>query len=70
VLYVGFIIFTGLCINAMMGRQTVWLEATENRIGFTLGAISSIKEIKMLGLATRFTQSLKALREVEVLRAK
>ncbi|PWY89417.1 P-loop containing nucleoside triphosphate hydrolase protein [Aspergillus sclerotioniger CBS 115572] len=63
------IVFTALTVSVspiMIRRQRSWVEATERRLGVIIRTISSIKEIKMMGLGSRMEQSIQQLRRDEV----
>ncbi|KAK5651320.1 hypothetical protein OQA88_12616 [Cercophora sp. LCS_1] len=53
-------------MNFIMSRQAMWLEAIEKRISATSAMLSSIKGIKMCGLAETLLHSLQQLRVDEL----
>ncbi|KAK4246305.1 P-loop containing nucleoside triphosphate hydrolase protein [Corynascus novoguineensis] len=59
-------ILAGICSAPLGPRQVAWLAATESRVKSTMFMITGFKEVKMLGLAPDYTQSLQKLRLNEV----
>jgi ATP-binding cassette subfamily C (CFTR/MRP) protein 1 len=50
--------------------QKLWLEATEQRLGFTASVISAMRGVKILGLVESIDLRIRNLRHTEVERAK
>jgi hypothetical protein len=59
-------ILAGICSAPLGPRQIAWLAATEARVKSTMFMITGFKEVKMLGLAPEYMQSLQKLRLTEV----
>jgi ATP-binding cassette, subfamily C (CFTR/MRP), member 1 len=57
---------SGLFGPAIGERQVAWLASTETRVKSTMNMISSFKEVKMLGLSSKYLKNLQALRVKEV----
>ncbi|KAH8596005.1 P-loop containing nucleoside triphosphate hydrolase protein [Bisporella sp. PMI_857] len=62
--------FNGIASTPYMRAQSLWLEATEKRVGFTASVISAMKGVKILGLVENVTSKIARLRHDEVQRAK
>ncbi|KAL2198275.1 P-loop containing nucleoside triphosphate hydrolase protein [Corynascus similis CBS 632.67] len=62
-----YLLYRKIQLAAPLGpRQVAWLAATESRVKSTMFMITGFKEVKMLGLAPDYTQSLQKLRLNEV----
>ncbi|KAH8896245.1 ABC transporter [Thozetella sp. PMI_491] len=50
----------------VQGRQSVWMEKIQTRVGFTANAISKMKYFKMLGISNSVAESIQDLRRKEI----
>ncbi|KAI1875114.1 uncharacterized protein JN550_002543 [Neoarthrinium moseri] len=50
----------------LRGRQAAWNNATQNRISMTSNVLSTIKNVKMLGLQVNIVSYIERLRQIEI----
>jgi ATP-binding cassette subfamily C (CFTR/MRP) protein 1 len=60
------LLMTGALGGPMYKRQTLYQEATQDRINFTTEVLSSIKAVKMLGYTERFSTLIDQKREEDI----
>jgi ATP-binding cassette subfamily C (CFTR/MRP) protein 1 len=60
------LLMTGALGGPMYRRQTLYQEATQDRINFTTEVLSSIKAVKMLGYTERFSTLIDQKREEDI----
>ncbi len=48
------------------GRQKIWLEASQRRVGATAAMLSDIRGMKMTGLSSQLSENINKLRMEEI----